>query len=119
MIYANSIISDGLSDYAALAERQSGRTFIYHGHSKNKSFGKDTPFDVKARRHRGFYATLLRELAWKVTKTNTDSMYRFIDAFHPDLIYAPIYGNLCICCITFAIQSHTHLPMVSLISDDH
>ena len=96
-----------------------GRSFTMEALKENKAFEKDTSFDVKARRHRGFYTTLLRELAWKVTKTDTDSMYRFIDAFHPDLIYAPIYGNLHMLRIMFAIQSHTHLPMVSLISDDH
>lgn len=96
-----------------------GRSFTMEAVRQKKNAEKDVSFDAKARRYRGFYATLLREAAWKMTPADTDSMYRFIEAFHPDLIYAPIYGNLRMLRIVSNVQVHTRLPMVSLISDDH
>ena len=76
-------------------------------------------FDAKARKHNSFYGMLARELAWKMAKVDNDALYAFIDDFQPDVIYAPVYGNLRMTRIFSRIKDRTGLPMVSLISDDH
>lgn len=76
-------------------------------------------FDQKARKHNSFYGMLMRELAWKLTTVDNKAMYSFIADFQPDVIYAPVYGNLRMTRIFSRIQERTGLPMVSLISDDH
>lgn len=98
---------------------------------KNKSLGKqfrlsnskinssnDQEFEKNAKRYKNIYATILREIAWKLVKIDNKAMYDFIDDFGPDIIYAPSYGSLRMQRIVRKIKEKTSLPLVSLISDD-
>ena len=81
--------------------------------------GSSESFDQKARKHNSFYGMLLREAAWAMAKVDNEALYTFISDFHPDVIYAPVYGNLRMTRIISRIKDRTGLPLVSLISDDH
>jgi hypothetical protein len=101
-----------------LKRKPIGRRFEGDG-SQEQEKDASEQFDAQARHHVNFYTSLFRELAWKMTRVDTENMYRFIEDFHPDLIYAPVYGNLRMTRVFSRIKDHTGLPMVSLISDDH
>ena len=110
-----------------LKHRKIGRMFEIQEKTEDKkaeekaeeTVSSSDSFDQKARKHNSFYGLLLRELAWKMAKVDNDALYAFIDEFQPDVIYAPVYGNLRMTRIFSRIKDHTGLPMVSLISDDH
>ncbi|MCI5773608.1 MAG: hypothetical protein MR210_03495 [Erysipelotrichaceae bacterium] len=99
-----------------LKNKTIGKSFILDTKSNTKQ--KDENFENGAKKYKGIFATLLRELAWKIVKVDNKAMYEFIDEFSPDIVYAPSYGSLRMQRIVRNIKNKTSLPLVSLISDD-
>ena len=102
-----------------LKRRKIGRAWETGSAGTESTENDSDSFDQKARKHNSFYGMLARELAWKMAKVDNDALYAFIADFQPDIIYAPVYGNLRMTRIFSRIKDRTGLPMVSLISDDH
>ena len=128
--FANIYFSEGLPDNGVCRRYYQVSDYMVLQHLlKGSKIGKafeegDKPqqlqpgFEKKAKTHKNPFTLMLRELAWKVTKVDTEDLYGFIRDFHPDLIYAPCYGNFRMLRILRQIKAHVDVPLVSYISDD-
>lgn len=61
----------------------------------------------------------IRELAWKYSKWNNESLEKFVLDFNPDIIFAPCYGSHIMLSIDRYIAQIVNVPVISYISDDH
>lgn len=93
-----------------------GNRFTLSKIEKNQS--STFSFEAHGKRFKSFYLSFIREIIWRMVKVDNEKMYQFIRDFHPDLIYAPTFGNLRMLRIIRNIKRHTNLPLVSFISDD-
>ena len=76
--------------------------------------------EIKAKTYSNFYTQLMRELMWKCTRIVNKQLIQWIDDFHPDLFYAPTFGNFHMLRIVRQIaDTFPNIPIISDISDDH
>lgn len=71
-----------------------------------------------ARRKRWQIAFWARDTIWTVGRWCSPQLKAFIDDFHPDLIFQPIYYSNYLSNIALFIKKYTGAPMVGYISDD-
>ncbi len=60
-----------------------------------------------------------RDLIWKVGRWKSVQLQDFLDDFHPDLIFQPVYSKPYINDLALYIKEYTHVPMLGYISDDN
>lgn len=66
----------------------------------------------------GSLKRILREIVWKLGKWDTAEIVQFATSFHPDIIFAPCYGNHYMHELTILVHNALNVPVVSYISDD-
>lgn len=60
-----------------------------------------------------------QNLIWKIGRWKSHQLNLFLDDFHPDLIFQPIYSKPYINDIALYIKEYTKVPMLGYISDDN
>lgn len=60
-----------------------------------------------------------RDLIWKIGRWKSIQLKTFLDGFHPDLIFQPIYAQPYINDLVLYIKDYTKVPMLGYISDDN
>lgn len=63
---------------------------------------------------------LAREILWKISKIDHDSLEKFIKEFNPDIIFAPCYSSHYMLRLTRIVHEIVNkVPIISYISDDN
>lgn len=60
-----------------------------------------------------------RDLIWKVGRWKSAQLRKFLDDFHPDLIFQPVYVHPYINDLVLYIKEYTKAPMLGYICDDN
>jgi len=66
----------------------------------------------------GEWLRLFREITWKLAKWDKSELFKFVDDFNPDVIYAPCQGYNYMIRLVKMVADHTKVPVISYISDD-
>lgn len=59
-----------------------------------------------------------KEILWKISAWENDSLKNFVTSFNPDIIFAPCYGWHYMLKLTRVVKEWTNKPVISYISDD-
>lgn len=73
-----------------------------------------------ARNKRWILLFWVRELIWKIGRWNSKELKDFLDAYKPDIIFQPIYGQgyAYLNRMALFIKAYTGVPMFGYVSDD-
>lgn len=82
------------------------------------SDSENTNFEKQARRFNNSITKILRDLAWCLSKIDTDEFYSFIDNFNPDIIFAPCYANFRMQKLIRKVSKKIKIPIIGYVSDD-
>lgn len=61
----------------------------------------------------------VRDFIWKIGRWKSVQLQAFLEDFHPDLIFQPVYSKPYINDLALYIKEYTKVPMLGYISDDN
>ena len=118
-------MSDSMVLRNTLSHAPIGRSFIYECNSQVKKETLDSieqpnkKFYEFFHNHRLglFYAT--KHFLWNTSNWKNKNLIDFLDAYNPDIIFAPCYGDRFMLRLTRFVADYTGKRVISYISDDH
>lgn len=98
--------------------KEFGHPFTYT-YADDRMQGRPKAESPAYKRHRWQILFFVRDLLWYVSRWRTKALRDFIAGFHPDLIFAPMYGGMFMHFIDRYVMRHSDAEVISYVSDDH